>query len=67
VVFVAGGTILLPVADCFNHSPSNANCEVLQHADAIEVATGAALSRCAKLIPVLYHPGLSKTGGHLQF
>ena len=41
---VAGGTILLPVADCFNHSPSNANCEVLQHTDAIEVATGAAIS-----------------------
>eukprot|EP00434_Breviolum_minutum_P043015 symbB.v1.2.038314.t1/scaffold5926.1/size22390/2 len=36
---VHGGTILLPVADCFNHSPSNANCEVVQHTDAIEVVT----------------------------
>lgn len=34
-----GGTILLPLADCLNHSPWNSNCEVLQHADAIEVAT----------------------------
>ncbi|CAJ1445466.1 unnamed protein product [Effrenium voratum] len=34
-----GGTVLIPIADCFNHSPSNANCEVIQHSDAIEVVT----------------------------
>ncbi|CAE6943155.1 unnamed protein product, partial [Symbiodinium sp. CCMP2456] len=34
-----GGTILIPLADCFNHSPTNANCEVVQHEQHIEVVT----------------------------
>lgn len=33
----AGGTILIPLADAFNHSPSKPNCEVVEEAGLLKV------------------------------
>ncbi|CAE7594563.1 unnamed protein product [Symbiodinium natans] len=45
-----GGTILIPLADCLNHSPSNANCEVVQHEDHVEVVTTCEVDRGEELL-----------------
>eukprot|EP00913_Durusdinium_trenchii_P026318 g24696.t1 len=44
------GTMLIPVADGLNHSPSKANCEVLQHPDAIEVVASCEIDAEEELL-----------------